>query len=94
MFNKLWSSGAVASIAHVSGGCVALLGIEKCHLFRPNEWNKNRKKEVTHSQTISLLGDPDSWHYEKRIKSEKYMEHLLDAVSMALFWIRSNYIEE
>jgi hypothetical protein len=94
MFNKTWSGGAISSIAHISGGAVALLGIDKAHLFRPNEWNKTRKKEVTHNQTIAILGNPDAWHYEKRIKSEKYMEHLLDAVSMSLFWIKSNYLED
>lgn len=94
MFNKNWSGGTVAAIAHVSGGAVAILGIEKAHLFRPNEWNKTRKKEITHNQTVAFLGDPDAWHYEKRVKSEKYMEHILDAASMALWWIKSNYIEE
>ncbi len=94
MFNKNWSSSAVASIAHISGGAVALLGIEKSHLFRPNEWNKTRKKEITHNNTVAFLGDPDKWHYEKRVKSEKYMEHILDAASMALWWIKSNYVEE
>jgi hypothetical protein len=94
MFNKAWSAGTISSIAHVSGGAVALLGIEKSFLFRPNEWTKTRKKEVTHSQTIAFLGSLDQWHYEKRIKSEKMMEHILDATSLALFWIRSNYLEE
>lgn len=94
MFNKNWSGGAIAAIAHISGGAVAFLGIEKSHLFRPNEWNKTRKKEVTHNQTVAFLGNPDGWHYEKRVKSEKYMEHALDAASMALWWIKSNYIED
>lgn len=94
MFNKNWSGGTVASIAHISGGAVALFGIEKAHLFRPNEWNKSRKKEVTHAQTVAFLGDPDLWNYQKRVKSEKYMEHILDAASMALWWIKSNYLEE
>lgn len=94
MFNKNISSSVVASLAHISGGAVAIFGIHKAHLFRPNEWNKTRKKEVTHNQTISILGSPDVWHYEKRIKSEKYMEHILDAVSMSLFWIRNTYLEE
>lgn len=94
MFNKNWSGGTVAAIAHISGGAVALLGIEKSHLFRPNEWNKTRKKDITHNQTVAFLGDPDTWHYEKRVKSEKYMEHILDAASMALWWIKSNYIED
>lgn len=94
MFNKTWSGGAISSIAHISGGAVALLGIEKAHLFRPNEWNKTRKKEVTHNQTVAFLGASDKWHYENRVKSEKYMEHVLDAASMALWWIKSNYLEE
>jgi hypothetical protein len=94
MFNKSWSGGAISSIAHISGGAVAFLGIEKAHLFRPNEWNKTRKKEVTHGKTISILGNPDTWHFQKRVKSEKFMEHILDAASMALFWIKSNYLED
>ena len=94
MFNKAWSAGTVSSIAHVSGGAVALFGIHKAHLFRPNEWNKTRKKEITHNQTIAFLGASDAWHYEKRVKSEKYMEHVLDAASIALWWIKSNYVEE
>lgn len=94
MFNKAWSGGTIASIAHISGGAVALFGIEKSHLFRPNEWNKSRKKEITHNQTIALLGNPENWHYEKMVKSEKFMEHILDAASMAVWWIKGNYIEE
>lgn len=94
MFNKAWGAGTISSIAHISGGSAVIFGIEKSYLFRPNEWNKSRKKEQTHARTINFLGDPDNWHYEKRVKSEKYMEHILDAASMALWWIKSNYIEE
>lgn len=94
MFNKKISSSVVASLGHISGGAVALFGIEKSHLFRPNEWNKSRKKDITHNQTIAFLGNPDSWNFNKRVKSEKYMEHVLDAASMALWWIKSNYLED
>lgn len=94
MFNKAWSGGTIASIAHISGGAVAFFGVDKSHLFRPNEWNRSRKKETTHTQTVAFLGNSDNWHYEKRVKSEKYMEHILDAASMALWWIKKNYIED
>lgn len=94
MFNKTWSGGTIASIAHISGACVALFGVEKCYLFRPNEWNKARKKEATHHQTIGLLGDPDTWNYARPLKNEKLREHILDAASMALYWVKSNYLEE
>lgn len=94
MFNKNWSSSIVASIAHISGAAIALLGIDKGFLFRPVEWNRNRKKEVTHAQTVAFLGSPDNWHYEARIKNEKFMEHILDSSSLALWWIKSNYVED
>jgi hypothetical protein len=94
MFNKSWSGGTISSLAHISGGAVAIFGIEKAHLFRPNEWNKSRKKDVTHNQTISVLGNSDLWHFEKRIKNEKLMEHILDAASMALWYIKCNYLED
>ena len=94
MFNKAWAAGTISSIAHISGGAVALFGIEKAHIFRPNEWTKTRKKEITHGQTIAFLGNPDTWHYEKRVKAEKFMEHILDSTSMALWWIKNNYLEE
>lgn len=94
MFNKSWSGGTISSLSHVSGACIALLGVEKSYIFRPNEWNKSRKKEITHAKSVALLGSPDDWHYASRVKNEKNMEHILDAVSMALYWIQSNYFEE
>lgn len=94
MYNMEWAQGTISSIAHISGGAIALFGIDKCHLFRPNEWNRTRKKDKTHFATKTFLGDPDDWHFEKRVKSEKHMEHILDAASMSLWWIKSNYVEE
>jgi hypothetical protein len=91
MFNKTWSSNIVSLLAHVSGGAIALLGLEKGYLFSPSEWNGRRKKEVTHRNTVIALGDPKTWHFQKKLKAEKYMEHVLDAVSMALWWINQNY---
>lgn len=93
MFNKNWSSSVLSNIAHVAGGAAVIFGLEKCHLFQPNQWNKSRKKEVTHNKTIAFLGSPEKWHYQSKVK-DNYMEHVLDAVSMALWWIRSNYVEE
>lgn len=94
MFNKAWSAGTIASIAHISGAAVPIFGIEKSLLFRPNQWNGGRKKEITHAKTIAFLGDHEKWGYEKCVKSEKYLEHILDAASMALWYISSNFINE
>lgn len=94
MFNKAFSSSIVAMLGHISGGAVALLGLEKSYLFKPSEWNRSRKKEMTHNQTIQKFGSPDEWGYRKRLKSDKYLEHVLDASSMALWWIKNNFDEE
>lgn len=94
MFNKKWSGGTVSLIAHISGGAAVVFGIDRAHLFRPNEWNKCRKKDVTHNNTIAFLGHPDTWHFDKREKNPKFLEHVLDATSMCLWWIKNNYIEE
>ena len=94
MFNQSWSGGTISLISHVAGGAAALLGLSRVHLFRPNEWNRTRKKEVTHAKTEAVLGSADDWHFRKPIKNEKSMEHILDAASMALWWIQTNYIDE
>lgn len=94
MFNKAWGAGTISLIAHIAGAATALFDHEKARLYQPIQWNKKRKKEVTHAETVSFLGDPNGWHYEKKMKKEKQFEHVLDAVSMALWFIKSNYIDE
>lgn len=94
IFNQAWSGASIAGISHISGACIAIFDRTKTKLYRPNQWTKNKKKEVTHNNTISFLGDPDRWGYDVRVKNEKLMEHILDAASMALHWIKENYIEE
>jgi len=94
IFNKNFPASTLAMLGHISGGAVALMGLSKSYLFKPTEWNKSRKKEVTHNRTIADLGNVDEWQYNKRVKSEKYMEHILDAASMALWWIKENHVDE
>ena len=94
MYNKNWSSSTLSLISHVAGGAAVVFGIEKVHLFRPNEWNKNRRKEVTHHNTTTYLSDPETWEFCCTLKSDKYIEHILDAVSLALFRLRNQYWEE
>ncbi len=92
IFNKAWSAGMMTTIAHVAGAAIVIYDMEKTHLFKPGEWNSRQKKEVTHQKTIGILGDPSTWHFAKRVK-DCHMEHVLDAASMALWWIKMNYID-
>ncbi len=94
IFNQAWSAGAIVPVAHIAGGAAVIFGLEKIKLFRPNEWNATKKKIVTHTNMLNFFGDADKWHYETRVKSERFMEHIFDAVSMAWWWIKKNYGEE
>lgn len=94
IFNKAWSAGTMSLISHVAGGAIVVFGINKVQIFRPNEWNKNRKKEFTHNQTQAVLGNPESWDFCETLKSDKYIEHVLDAASLALYWLKTQYWED
>ncbi len=92
LFNKSWAGGTISSIAHISGGAAVAFGLEKVFFFRPTEWNKSRKKDVTHNQTILKLGGPEKWKFDSVVK-ENRLEHVLDAVSICLFFIENMYSE-
>lgn len=92
LFSDKIPSSVMAKLGHVSGGAAALFGISKVLLFQPVQWNKRRSKAVTHADFVRYLGNPDSWHYEKRIKNEKNMEHVLDAASMATWWLIQEFL--
>lgn len=92
LFNKSWAGGTISSIAHISGGAAVCFGLQKVFFFRPNEWNRSRKKEATHQKTMLKVGPPQTWKYESLVK-ENRIEHILDAVSMGLFFIENMYVE-
>lgn len=94
LFNKNWSGGTMSLIAHISGGSAVIFGLTKSYFFRPNEWNKSRKKEVTHAQAMKIIGKPDDWHFRRMVKNEDHLEHIYDAACLALFWIKNHYIED
>lgn len=93
LFNAKFPAGALISIGHISGGAACLFGIDKSFLVRPVEWNKARKKEKTREQIEKTLGSHESWHYTKKVKSEKHFEHIIDGAGMALWWIQNFYID-
>lgn len=94
MFNPKFSSSVVSLLAHVSGACIPIFGIEKAYMLQPAQWNGGRKKDVTHRYTQDFLGKWEDWHFEKMITHEKYAEHILDSVSMSFWWLKQNYLEE
>lgn len=99
-FNAKFQGGSMISVAHIAGACAAYFGQNKnsekikLHLVRPGTWNHCKQKEITHKNTQDILGPWEEWGFKKVIKSIAQIEHILDAASMALWYIQKNYLED
>jgi hypothetical protein len=94
IYGAKFSAGALLPVSSIAGSCCTIFDIEKVTPVYPGVWNKRRKKEVTQKQTESILGEIDSWNYDYKPKAKSQMEHIVDAVSLALWYMQLNYIEE
>lgn len=84
-----FNSAAVIPTAHISGGVSAICGLQNSYLHKPSEWLHGRKREKAHEETIDILGDPSGWNWKEKTKSSKHKEQMLDAASLALWWIKT-----
>jgi hypothetical protein len=91
IFNPKFPSSSLLPMAHIAGACVPIFGSDVSFLIHPSEWNKTRKKDVTHAKLVEQLGDPNSWPTPQKEIKQKYHEHILDAAGMALYWLETRY---
>jgi Holliday junction resolvasome RuvABC endonuclease subunit len=92
-FNPKFQASSMISVAHIAGGAAMAFGIDRVKLFRPTEWNKAKNKEKTHFNTQSKVGPWETWSWEVAARRKDHVEHVLDAVSMALWYLQEHYIE-
>lgn len=92
-FYANFQASSMISVGHIAGGCAALFGCERVKLFRPSAWNHSQKKEKTHRLTQAILGPWDTWQWSVAVKRKEQIEHVLDAVSMALWYLQDNFLE-
>ena len=93
IFGQNFASGTLMGVAHISGVCMNLFDLEKCILVAPGVWNKSKKKNFTHAETEKILGNWQEWNFSESLKNEDHAEHILDAASIALWYIKKFYIE-
>lgn len=91
-FNVKFQASSMISVAHIAGGSAVLFGTDRVRLYRPGQWNRSKKKEVTHAITQQLLGTWDTWEWLVVARRKDHVEHVLDAVSMALWYMHENFI--
>lgn len=91
-FNAKFQASSMISVAHITGGAISLFGSKNVKLYRPSEWNRSKKKEVTHRNVQEFLGHHSTWDWRVPARRKDHIEHVLDAVSMAYYYIQTNII--
>lgn len=94
IYSKTFSSGALLPVACVAGCAFKTFDKEKIIPVYPAVWNEHKKKDKTRALTEEIVGDYESWLYDDMPKAKPQFEHIIDAVSMALWYMKMNYLEE
>lgn len=94
IYSKNFSSGGLLPVATIAGCLLALFPAEKTLPVYPSTWNSRKKKDVTHAITEEFVGSHEDWNYDFLPKAQGQFEHIIDAVSMALWYMKLNYLEE
>lgn len=92
LFHAAFANAALLPVAGIAGGTAACFDLEKVRLVKPQDWNKRRKKEVTHLELQSLLGPIEKWKFLE-VPPKSCFEHILDAAGAALWLLKGKYLE-
>lgn len=93
IYSKTFSSGSLLPVAAIAGGLFTLFQGEKMIPVYPTVWNQAKKKEKTRAITTEIVGEYESWGYDDMPTCKSQFEHIIDAVSMALWYMRTNYLD-
>lgn len=93
IYSKNFSSGAMIPVSVVAGCIIQSFDHQKVIPVYPRIWNQSRKKEKTKETTEELVGVCEEWNYDDMPKAKPQMEHIIDAVGMACWYLKLNYIE-
>lgn len=94
IYSKNFSSGALLPVACISGCAFSTFDKEKIIPVYPAVWNESKKKDKTRSITEEMVGSHMDWLYDEMPKAKPQFEHIIDAVSMSLWYMRMNYLDE
>lgn len=94
IYSNKFSSGSLLPVAVVAGSALKTFEDRKIIPVYPTVWNSGKRKDKTRVLTEDILGVYDEWDYNYKPKAKPQFEHIIDAVSMALWYMRLNYIED
>jgi Holliday junction resolvasome RuvABC endonuclease subunit len=93
IYSNTFSSGSLLPVACIAGCAFQTFDKEKIIPVYPTVWNKSKKKEKTKALTEEILGIHEEWLYDEMPKAKPQLEHIIDAVGMALWYMKLNYFE-
>jgi len=93
IYSAKFSSGALLPVACIAGCAFKTFDKEKIIPVYPTVWNSSRKKEKTQENIEKDLGSHETWLYDDIPKAKSQFNHIIDAVGMALWYMKVNYLE-
>lgn len=64
----------------------------KAEMVYPTVWNHRTKKQKTSEIISELVGSPETWQFDQKVKNPKMYEHVIDAVGMAYYVLERDYL--
>lgn len=93
IYSKNFSAGSLLPVACIAGCAFKSFDKEKIVPVYPSVWNERKKKDKTRDITEKIVGHYENWLYDDMPKAKGQFEHIIDAVSMSLWYMKLNYLE-
>jgi len=93
VFFKNFSAGALIPVAVVSGMILQMFDNDRLIPVYPASWNGGRKKDNVKHRTYQIVGPHEDWLFDDAPRVESQFEHIIDAVSMALWCLETKYLD-
>lgn len=94
IYSKNFSSGSLIPVGVIAGILMGTLQDSNVIPVYPSVWNSSKKKDVTRREVESVLGPYNEWNYDVVPTAKPQFEHIIDAISMAFWYLKSFYMDE
>lgn len=94
IYSKTFSAGAMIPVSVVAGCILQAFNFEYTIPVYPKGWNKGKKKEKTREMIEGLVGVAEEWNFDDGMPSKSRLEHIVDGVGMACWYMDLNYLQE
>lgn len=91
-YSRCVSASSMIPVGVICGCILSRFNKDKIIPVYPSTWNKCKRKIQTQELVQDELGNCKDWGYHVKPKSESKFEHIIDAVGMASWYLKSNFL--